>query len=365
MKTKNLFISGLIGLFASCSSQNCKIEGTVENAKDGDTLYLARMSDGNFTPTDTIILHQGKFTLQEKCDSTIIASFFFYDQESNEVYSNIFFMEKGNIQLNIGPEGRVSGTENNDIYQEITDSIYALHERMSNIYARQAPSDTAEYSPDEKTEQELVALEQQSNRFVTESVKKYIDKPVGYFLFLSCYNMFTPQEVLELSQKVSSHYKNSNALKYIEEDDERSNMTSNGQSFIDITIPSMDGGELKLSDIIRDNKLTLVDCWASWCGPCRAEMPNVVSLYEKYHKKGLEIVGISFDEDETAWKNAVKTMHMTWPQASELRSWDNIMTQKYGVTSIPYTILIDSNGTIIGQQLRGEELENTVKQYLE
>lgn len=263
MKTKNLFISGLIGLFASCSSQNCKIEGTVENAKDGDTLYLARMSDGNFTPTDTIILHQGKFTLQEKCDSTIIASFFFYDQESNEVYSNIFFMEKGNIQLNIGPEGRVSGTENNDIYQEITDSIYALHERMSNIYARQAPSDTAEYSPDEKTEQELVALEQQSNRFVTESVKKYIDKPVGYFLFLSCYNMFTPQEVLELSQKVSSHYKNSNALKYIEEDAERSNMTSNGQSFIDITIPSMDGGELKLSDIIRDNKLTLVDCWAS------------------------------------------------------------------------------------------------------
>ena len=236
---------------------------------------------------------------------------------------------------------------------------------MSNIYARQAPSDTAEYSPDEKTEQELVALEQQSNRFVTESVKKYIDKPVGYFLFLSCYNMFTPQEVLELSQKVSSHYKNSNALKYIEEDAERSNMTSNGQSFIDITIPSMDGGELKLSDIIRDNKLTLVDCWASWCGPCRAEMPNVVSLYEKFHKKGLEIVGISFDEDETAWKNAVKTMNMTWPQASELRSWDNIMTQKYGVTSIPYTILIDSNGTIIGQQLRGEELENTVKQYLE
>ena len=72
MKTKNLFISGLIGLFASCSSQNCKIEGTVENAKDGDTLYLARMSDGNFTPTDTIILHQGKFTLQEKCDSTFM-----------------------------------------------------------------------------------------------------------------------------------------------------------------------------------------------------------------------------------------------------------------------------------------------------
>lgn len=355
-----------MGLFASCSPQNCKITGTVENAKDGDTLYLARMSDGDFTTTDTIILHQGKFTFQERCDSTIIASFFFHDRESNEIYSNVFFMEKGNIQLNIGLESKVSGTENNDIYQQVIDSIYALHGRMSDIYARQAPStDTAEYGPDGETGQELVALEEQSNRLVTESVKKHIDKPVGYFLFISCYDMLAPQEVLELSRKVSPHYKNSNTLKYIEEDAKRSNMTSNGQSFIDVTIPSMNGGGLKLSDIVRDNKLTLVDCWASWCDPCRAEMPDVVSLYEKYHKKGLEIVGVSFDEDETAWKNAVRAMNMTWPQASELRSWDNIMTRKYGVTSIPYTILIDSGGTIIGQQLRGERLENTVRQYLE
>ena len=129
-----------------------------------------------------------------------------------------------------------------------------------------------------------------------------------------------------------------------------------------MTIVTLDNFE---KEVMQAETPVVVDFWASWCGPCRAEMPNVVSLYEKYHKKGLEIVGISFDEDETAWKNAVKTMHMTWPQASELRSWDNIMTQKYGVTSIPYTILIDSNGTIIGQQLRGEELENTVKQYLE
>ena len=131
----------------------------------------------------------------------------------------------------------------------------------------------------------------------------------------------------------------------------------------DFEVIDKEGNPVKLSSFF--GKPIVLNFWASWCGPCRAEMPNVVSLYEKYHKKGLEIVGISFDEDETAWKNAVKTMHMTWPQASELRSWDNIMTQKYSVTSIPYTILIDSNGTIIGQQLRGEELENTVKQYLE
>ena len=82
-------------------------------------------------------------------------------------------------------------------------------------------------------------------------------------------------------------------------------------------------------------------------------------------KKGLEIIGISFDEDENEWKQAVEEMNMTWPQVSELQSWDNIMTRQYGVTSIPYTILIDSNGTIIGQQLRGKELEDKVKEYLD
>ena len=94
-------------------------------------------------------------------------------------------------------------------------------------------------------------------------------------------------------------------------------------------------------------------------------MPHVVELYAKYHEKGLEIVGISFDEEEEAWKEAVKEMNMTWPQGSELQSWDNVMTQLYNVTSIPYTILIDQNGTIVAQQLRGHELEEAVKEHLE
>ena len=358
-------MAGCIGLLASCSSNICKIEGTVENAKDGDTLYLARMNEGNFAPTDTIVLHQGKFSLQTECDSTIIASYFFYAKESKEVYSNIFFMEKGNVRLDIGPEGRVSGTENNDIYQQLTDTIFALHEQMNRIYTQHAPSDTVAFQPDEQTEQELLALERRSSQFVKGSMTKYIDKPVGYFLFLSCYNMLEPKEILGLVEKVPAQYKGSAAIKYITEETQKNSITSNGQSFIDVTIPGMDGKELKLSDIVKNNKLTLVDCWASWCGPCRAEMPNVVALYKEYHKKGLEIVGISFDEDETAWKNAVKELGMTWPQASELQSWDNVMTEKYGITSIPYTILIDNEGTIIEQQLRGEELEEAVKQYLD
>lgn len=355
---------GLMGLLASCSSQNCKISGTVENAKDGDTLFLARMSDGNFTPTDTIVLKDGKFSLETPCDSTIIASFFFHDKQNDAVYSNIFFMEKGNVQLSIGREGKVSGTENNDIYQELSDSIFGIHEKMNDIYTRQAQADSATASQEEFSQQ-LMALDQQANQVLKDYVKKYVGKPCGYFLLLSCYDLFDPEEVLELASQVPANYQGSKTIQLLKEEAEKSSKTANGQKFIDVTIPAADGGQLKLSDVVKANKLTLVDCWASWCGPCRAEMPNVVALYKKYHDKGLEIVGISFDEDEKAWKNAIKEMGMTWLQASELQSWDNVMTEKYNVTSIPYTILIDQNGTIIAQQLRGEELEQTVKEYLD
>lgn len=364
MKTTTLLISGLIGL-ASCSQQDCKIEGTVENANDGDTLLLARLAGGEFVPSDTIVLRQGKFSLKEKCDSTIIACFLYKDRKSGEAYSDFFFMDKGEVRLDIGRESKAAGTENNDIYQQIKDSLRAVDRRMRELYSAQLPSDSAAQGDSVETARELERLEKQRNQFVTESVKKHIGNPVGYFLFVFNHSMFSPQETIELAGKVAPDYKDSKTLKKIVETAEKNLKTSKGQPFTDITVPAMGGGELKLSDIVKEHKLTLVDCWASWCGPCRAEMPNVVALYGKYHKKGLEIVGISFDEDETAWKDAVKEMKMTWPQASELHSWDNVMTHEYGVTSIPHTILIDGKGIIVDRELRGKELEEAVKRYLD
>lgn len=351
---------------ASCSEQRCKIEGVVENAMDGDTLFIARMTDGNLIPSDTVILKDGKFSLQEKCDSTIIACFYYYDRQTDDIFSSLFFIEDGQVNLEVRPDSKISGTENNDIYQNFMDSIYDIHDRMSKIYAERAQTDTVDTDTDEfQGNEEMSALDKKSNDLVMNTVRKYIDKPAGYVIFLSCYNMFEPEEILQLTEKVSSHYKGSNILDFVRKEAENNLSIATRTSFIDVTIPSsVAGTDLRLSDIVKANKLTMVDCWASWCGPCRAEMPNVVELYKKYHGKGLEIVGISFDEDEAAWKKAIENMHMTWPQCSELNSWDNVMTQKYGVSSIPYTILIDRDGNILAQQLRGKELEKFVADYL-
>lgn len=111
-------------------------------------------------------------------------------------------------------------------------------------------------------------------------------------------------------------------------------------------------------------KVVLVDFWASWCGPCVAELPNVLKTYEKYHAKGFEIIGISLDRDEDAFKSFIKRKNMTWAQYFDGKGWENKLAGKYGVTSIPATYLLDAEGKIAGKNLRGEELEAAVAKIL-
>ncbi len=128
-----------------------------------------------------------------------------------------------------------------------------------------------------------------------------------------------------------------------------------GQEAPDIKALTPDGKELSLSQF--KGKYVLIDFWASWCGPCRKEMPNVVQAYAKYKNKGFEIFGVSLDKDKGAWEEAIKKDGITWPQVSDLKYWDSEAAKMYGVQGIPYTLLLDKEGKIIAKNLRGEELE--------
>lgn len=137
-----------------------------------------------------------------------------------------------------------------------------------------------------------------------------------------------------------------------------------GKPFIDFKMPNPEGVMKSLSSYVTKNKLTLVDFWASWCGPCRREMPHVKELYAKYKSKGLEIVGVSFDQDKEAWKGAIKQMQLKWPQMSDLKGWQSQAGQLYGIRSIPATLLVNQKGEIVAFGLRGAELEAKVAELL-
>lgn len=134
--------------------------------------------------------------------------------------------------------------------------------------------------------------------------------------------------------------------------------------FQQISVPDFDRNDVSLLNEINKNKITVIDFWASWCGPCMHEMPNLIALYSNYHDQGFGIIGISLDSDYNKWKTTVETMKMPWLQLSELRGWDSYVAKQFSVSAIPYTIITNKDGVILKKGLRGEELETFVSSYL-
>lgn len=131
----------------------------------------------------------------------------------------------------------------------------------------------------------------------------------------------------------------------------------------DFTQNSPEGEPIKLSNF--RGKVVLVDFWASWCGPCRKENPNVVRLYNKYKEKGFEILGVSLDRDKARWLQAIEKDKLEWAQVSDLKGWKNEVARSYGVTSIPHTILLDAEGKILARNLRGQNLEQKLSELFD
>ena len=359
LRMKKILLMATAGLlaFASCQEKaGYTIKGTIEGVAEGDTVYLQNFVDGSLVKMDSAVVKGGAFEFKGTPDSVTVSRYVTYRKNGMRMTAMVF-IEKGDITLNMGAEAnKVAGTMCNDAYQQFMDKFVAINKEMSEIYQKSKTDTTLTDDQRKDLEKQLAEKDSLGTEMVYNCINENINNLVGVQLLTSYANAFETAKVKALLDKVPAAYSADKDIVALKEHIATIEKTEVGQKFIDFAMNTPEGKEVKLSDFISQNKYTLIDFWASWCGPCRAEMPNVVAAYNAFKAKGFGIVGVSLDNNAEAWKKAIKDLNITWAQMSDLKGWSCEGAKLYGVRAIPATVLVDQEGTIVARNLRGEEL---------
>ena len=359
----SILFSILAFCLTACHSNGYKINGTTEGLSNGDTLFLTRdMQTGE--PCDTIVIKDGKFSLSGETDSTLLCMV--YSDLHNEINCP-FFLEPGNITIHLSDQpgnSRVSGTTCNEEWQKLNDSVMVIGKEINQI----AEHIYGNNLPQAEQQQGIAQIEQLNKRFadvVVKTAEKNIDNEFGYFVLT-----YYPEELIDnatrarLIKALPAEMRKRPAIQEIEKTITAAEKTGEGATINDFTQTSIDGSTMSLLEEVKKNKVTVIDFWASWCGPCRQEMPFMVEMYQQLKDRGFGIIGISLDSDRDAWLRASGQLGVSWPQMSDLKGWENAIAQHFNVTSIPHTIVVDQKGKILRRGLRGEALKSFVTEQL-
>ena len=347
-------ILAVAAVAASCNSHRTVISGNVLGIEDG-VIYLAE-SGRNGAVVDSTEVKGGKFVFNVDSAPQLLTL-----RTAEEGVAAIF-TEDGKITVegNLADDSvKAVGTPANEAFNTYNEAMKSINQRYTEA------ADTAA--------REAVYEEYQA--FMDATIEQNMSNIFGVFLFIQnkSYEL-SAAKMIESLNALSEELKNlpvvTDAIEKatrkmrIEPKDEGSEFTP---IYINIEQPNVDGTPVSLQSVVekKGNKYVLLDFWASWCGPCMGEMPFLKEAYAKYHKKGFEIFGVSFDSKAEAWKGAIAKQNMKWVNVSLLQSFNNPAAEEYVVESIPTNFLIDcSNGEIIAKNLRGEAVLEKLAELL-
>lgn len=361
---QSLLVLGVLFSIQACSDKNKEagvIHGKFTNA-NGITVYLQRIvENGEENLDSTKTDGDGNFTLKNNANALD------YYMVRTGPANVIYLVLKGGETIELSGDAKniehsytVKGSEDSELLKELRQFEKNLGDSLNQVYAT-----FREENPARKDSAGAVLQRCYSETMASFS-KKFIDKHLTSIVSLSATKFLNQQTSIELMVKLeNSLSKQFPENKYVQ--DYKALMSDlqklpPGSEAPEIKLASPAGEPLALSSY--RGKVVLIDFWASWCGPCRRENPNIVKIYEKYKNSGFEIFGVSLDENVEAWKAAIQKDGITWPQVSELKRWESKVVKDFGIEAIPYSVLIDQNGKIVAKGLRSDELDLKLMELL-
>ncbi|HLS30733.1 MAG TPA: TlpA disulfide reductase family protein [Flavobacteriaceae bacterium] len=370
MRKLLIVLTGVLLTVASCQTQESKgdyvLTAEIPGVEDGTSVYLSEMTKGNKPiALDTAEVVQGKAELQlPKVDFQTLNIL-----TVEGVNGNVLIINENQpitAEVNIADMRRspVEGGEGNALFQEYYELLGNANEKIIGV----TDGLSQEELQDPTTQAQVRQLQQQLQKENSEFRKKAIaENPDQFASILMFTDMLRSQQVSHAEMKklyddLSEEVRNTYIGKEIGNQLSKSAAVAIGSKAPSFTAKTPEGEDLALEDAL--GKYTLLDFWAAWCLPCRKENPNIVNVYHEYKDRGFTVLGVSLDKDRQKWLDAIEKDGLEWNQVSNLQFWQDPIAKEYNIKAIPQSFLLDENGTIIAQNLRGPALRNKIEELL-
>jgi peroxiredoxin len=362
---KIVYLPVVFLLMWACSSEpHYTIKGNIAGS-DSVKFYLKKRVDGKTVNIDSAVSKNGSFTMKGgKVDYPELV----YLIAGNTRKMKDFYLENSEItidgQLDSLYVAEVKGSKTQDEYRSLIESNNVLTTEYSKILGQyQQASQSGDFAGAEAQRKQMDSVENEMLKLQKDFVK---NNPKSYVTPSILYNLAYDMDANEIEQSVNSL--DTSLVKLPEMQSllkraESMKTVAVGQKAPDFTMNDPEGKPVSLSSKIGA-KLLLVDFWAGWCGPCRRENPNVVKVYNEFHKKGFDVFGVSLDRTRDQWVSAIAEDKLAWTQVSDLQYWNTPAAKLYAVQAIPANFLLDETGKIIGKNLRGDDLYSKVNEIL-